>query len=64
LRPLASAPVTGGLMGVLRMPSARSMAVDNPPAKPVPTDPQTQCPNGYAPLNSSGSASRALAMAT
>jgi hypothetical protein len=32
--------VLGGLIGALRFPSARSVTVDNPPTKPVPTDPQ------------------------
>ena len=32
--------VTGGLIGLLRMPTARNVTVDNPPTKPVPTDPQ------------------------
>lgn len=29
--------VTGGLIGVLRIPSARNVTIDNPPTDPVPT---------------------------
>lgn len=32
--------VTGGLIGALRMPSHRSVTVDNPPSDPVPTQNQ------------------------
>lgn len=31
--------ITGGLIGVLRIPSARNVTVDNPPTDPVPTMP-------------------------
>ena len=31
--------ITGGLIGVLRIPSQRSVTVDNPPDRPVPVDP-------------------------
>lgn len=31
--------VTGGLIGALRTPSARSVTIDNPPSDPVPVDP-------------------------
>jgi hypothetical protein len=31
--------ITGGLIGVLRIPSARSVTVDNAPGDPVPTTP-------------------------
>lgn len=30
--------LVGGLIGVLRIPSARSVTVDNPPSQPVPTE--------------------------
>ena len=30
-----------GLIGVIRMPSSRSVTVDNPPSDPVPTTPAT-----------------------
>lgn len=29
--------ITGGLIGVLRLPQQRSVTVDNPPSNPVPT---------------------------
>ena len=29
--------ITGGLLGVLRLPQQRSMTIDNPPSDPVPT---------------------------
>ncbi len=29
--------VTGGLIGLMRLPSARSVTIDNPPTNPVPT---------------------------
>lgn len=29
--------ITGGLIGVLRLPQQRSMTIDNPPDAPVPT---------------------------
>lgn len=32
--------VTGGLIGVLRIPSSRTVTVDNPPNSPVPVEPQ------------------------
>lgn len=32
--------ITGGLIGLLRMPSQRHVTVDNPPSDPVPTEPQ------------------------
>lgn len=31
--------ITGGLIGVLRIPQQRSMTIDNPPSQPVPVDP-------------------------
>ncbi len=31
--------ITGGLIGILRIPSNRNVTVDNTPAQPVPTDP-------------------------
>nr|DAL40954.1 MAG TPA_asm: hypothetical protein [Caudoviricetes sp.] len=30
--------LVGGLIGVLRIPSARSVTVDNPPSQPMPTE--------------------------
>jgi hypothetical protein len=30
--------VTGGLIGVLRIPSARNVTIDNPPSEPVPVE--------------------------
>lgn len=38
--------VFGGLIGVLRIPSVRSVTVDNPPSDPVPTTPATAPTNG------------------
>lgn len=32
--------ITGGLIGVLRIPQARTVTVDNPPSNPIPTEPQ------------------------
>jgi len=32
--------ITGGLIGVLRIPAQRQVTIDNPPSQPVPTDPQ------------------------
>ena len=29
--------ITGGLIGVLRIPSTRNVTVDNPPTDPIPT---------------------------
>lgn len=29
--------ITGGLIGVLRLPQQRTMTIDNPPSDPVPT---------------------------
>jgi hypothetical protein len=29
----------GGLIGILRLPSSRSVTVDNPPTSPVPVEP-------------------------
>lgn len=31
--------ITGGLIGVLRLPQQRSMTIDNPPNDPVPVEP-------------------------
>jgi hypothetical protein len=31
--------ITGGLIGVLRIPSSRSVTIDNPASDPVPVDP-------------------------
>lgn len=31
--------ITGGLIGILRMPTQRNVHVDNPPSDPVQTDP-------------------------
>lgn len=31
--------ITGGLIGVLRLPQQRSMTIDNPPDDPVPVEP-------------------------
>lgn len=31
--------ITGGLIGVLRIPQSRSVTVDNPPQQPVPVEP-------------------------
>jgi hypothetical protein len=31
--------ITGGLIGVLRIPSSRNVTVDNPPSQPVPVEP-------------------------
>jgi hypothetical protein len=31
--------ITGGLIGVLRIPSQRTVTVDNPPSDPVPVEP-------------------------
>ena len=36
--------ITGGLIGVLRIPSARTVTVDNPPSDPVPTTPAEPMP--------------------
>jgi len=30
--------ITGGLIGILRIPSQRNVTVDNPPSDPVPTE--------------------------
>lgn len=30
--------ITGGLIGILRIPSNRNVTVDNPPSQPVPTE--------------------------
>lgn len=30
--------ITGGLIGILRIPSQRNVTVDNPPSQPVPTE--------------------------
>lgn len=32
--------ITGGLIGVLRIPSQRNVTVDNPPSDPVPVEPK------------------------
>lgn len=29
--------ITGGLIGILRIPASRSVTIDNPPSQPVPT---------------------------
>lgn len=34
---LGLATICGGLIGVLRLPQARTVTVDNPPGDPVPT---------------------------
>ena len=31
--------VTGGLIGVLRLPTSRQVTVDNPPTEPIPVEP-------------------------
>ncbi|NYT43094.1 hypothetical protein HZY97_20130 [Sphingomonas sp. R-74633] len=31
--------VTGGLIGVLRIPTSRQVTVDNPPTEPIPVEP-------------------------
>lgn len=31
--------ITGGLIGVLRLPSSKNVTVDNPPSDPVPVEP-------------------------
>lgn len=36
--------ITGGLIGVLRIPSQRNVTVDNPPSDPVPTTPGEALP--------------------
>lgn len=30
--------ITGGLIGILRIPSARNVTIDNPPSQPVPVE--------------------------
>lgn len=30
--------ITGGLIGILRIPSSRNVTVDNPPGQPVPVE--------------------------
>lgn len=32
--------ITGGLIGILRIPSARNVTVDNKPSEPIPVEPQ------------------------
>lgn len=32
--------ITGGLIGILRIPSARQVTIDQPPEKPVPVETQ------------------------
>lgn len=32
--------ITGGLIGILRIPSARTVTVDNKPTDPIPVEPQ------------------------
>lgn len=39
LEALGVGTVTGGLIGALRMPSQRTVTVDNPPSDPVPVEP-------------------------
>jgi hypothetical protein len=34
--------ITGGLIGVLRLPQQRTMTIDNPPGDPVPTTTETR----------------------
>lgn len=34
--------ITGGLIGILRIPSNRNVTVDNPPSQPVPTEDAAQ----------------------
>jgi hypothetical protein len=34
--------ITGGLIGILRIPSNKSVTVDNPPSQPVPTEDAAQ----------------------
>lgn len=42
--------ITGGLIGVLRIPTTRNVTVDNPPSDPVPTAPASpETPQGEHP---------------
>lgn len=34
--------ITGGLIGILRIPSQRNVTVDNPPSDPVPVEPRPE----------------------
>lgn len=44
LEALGVGTVTGGLIGALRMPGARTVTIDNPPSDPVPVEPKPDDP--------------------